>query len=256
MDNLITIALLIFLIFTLLTTIIVLVMKVQSESVQLITILSNILNENLYSKPELRAWLPEKQKLNKIYLSSINNFYLYGREWLSKSLKSSAFFESSQNLNNKSEYLILEAQILNQWDSLYAYLTKRASKGINATASNIFNKTKNSFENVVLLPPSNPIVVTNVSTNATVLNNTIAALAKNTSIFETISFSKKSLKDIFKYKQMAVIIKDNMGIFMSVVDSLYTIIKGNVNLLTTIIYTVISTIFSSGFALMNFIFSV
>jgi predicted PurR-regulated permease PerM len=42
---------------------------------------------------------------------------------------------------------------------------------------------------------------------------------------------------------------------MSILDSLYAIVKGNLNLLITILYAVISTIFTSGFALMNFLFS-
>ena len=50
-------------------------------------------------------------------------------------------------------------------------------------------------------------------------------------------------------------IKNNIGFLMSVLDSLYLIIKGNVNLLSTILYAVVSTIFSSGFALVNFFFS-
>jgi hypothetical protein len=95
----------------------------------------------------------------------------------------------------------------------------------------------------------------NASANIAI-NDTLALVAKNASIFDALSFTKLNLKELFKYKQIAMVIKDNMGVLMSVVDSLYLIIKGNVNLLTTIIYTIISTIFSSGFALMNFFFSV
>ena len=256
MDNMITALMIICLLFALLTITIILVIKVQSESVQLITILSNILNENLYSKPELREWLPERERLSKIYLLSIKNFYLYGREWIVKSLKSSTFFESSQGqVNNNSDFLILEAQILEQWDSLYAYLSKQASNSFNASNS-LLNKTVNNLGQVILLPSSQNLssIVISAPFNATIEN---AIIGRNiSSILDTISFTKKNLADLFKYKHLAIIIKDNLGILMSVMDSLYTIVRGNFTLLTTIIYTVISTIFSSGFALMNFFFSV
>ena len=94
---------------------IVLAMQVHSESVQFISIASNILNEKVYAKPELREWLPEKEKLNKLYHAGMNNFYLYGREWLSKSLKSSSLSNANEiqhHQADKSDYALLEAQIL------------------------------------------------------------------------------------------------------------------------------------------------
>lgn len=42
---------------------------------------------------------------------------------------------------------------------------------------------------------------------------------------------------------------------MSIVDSLYQIFKGNLNLVATILWTLVSTVLSSGFALANFFVS-
>jgi len=90
-------------------------MQVHSESVQFISITSNIINENIYANPELREWLPEKEKLSKLYQAGSLQFYLYGREWLSKTLKSSSMSKSDQSRHNsleKSDFLLLETQIL------------------------------------------------------------------------------------------------------------------------------------------------
>jgi hypothetical protein len=90
-------------------------MQVHSESVQFISITSNIINTNIYSNPELREWLPEKEKLSKLYQAGSLQFYLYGREWLSKTLKSSSMTNIDhhhQNSVDKSEIILLEAQLL------------------------------------------------------------------------------------------------------------------------------------------------
>lgn len=78
----------------------------------------------------------------------------------------------------------------------------------------------------------------------------------NQSYFFDISDVIKILKgESYDYQRLAIMIKNNIGLLMSVLDSLYVIINGNVKLLSTILYAVISTIFSSGFALVNFFFS-
>ena len=92
---------------------IILAMQVHSESVQFITITSNIINENIYANPELREWLPEKEKLSKLYQTGSHQFYLYGREWLSKTLKTSVTTTSDISSTDKNrENLLLETQIL------------------------------------------------------------------------------------------------------------------------------------------------
>ena len=249
-DNLITLLMIIFLSLFVLTTVIVLSMQVHSESIELITIGSNIINENVYGNSDLKEWLPEKQKLNELYQATMNNFYLYGREWLSKTLKSSTDSSSSGSLaiNNKSDYLILEAQLLKQWDSLYSYLSSK-----NTYQNKSANLTQDNEEVNVDLPPSsvpdkNEPASKSVGTQTPEFDN-------EKSLWKKLIFSPSYTNRSLDWQNIVVIVKDNFGILMSILDSLYMIIKGNVNLLSTVLYTVISIIFSSGFALVNFFFS-
>ena len=238
MDNLVSALMIIILLMFTLMTIVVLGMKVQSESFHLISIVSNILNDNVYTKPELRSWLPEREKLNGIYQTTMSNFYQYGREWLVNQLKSTLTLDK-----NDTKSFILEAQILEHWDSLYAYLLRKSSEQFNFTSIKP-NQTANSTS--LELPPlsvpkSNEIYNGKRSKNS--------AKANWWNIYMRVS------SENFDYKAMMLVIKDNIGILMSIVESLFSIVKGNINLLSKIIFTILSILFNSGFALMNFFFS-
>lgn len=157
----------------------------------------------------------------------MKNFHIHGREWLSRSLKS---IDNPQNANN-SDYLLLEAQILEQWDRLYAYLSHQSTNSFNMT-NNYSNLAPVSVPPKIILP-----VVQNSS------HRTIGTQTTNGPWYWS------------NYMHLAIIVKDNLGVFMSIVDSLYQIFRGNLNLVTTILWTLISTVFSSGFALANFLVS-
>lgn len=255
MDNITSAIIIMALILFVLVSLILLAMQVQSESLQFISIVSNILNENLYAKPELKEWLPEKEKLDKLYHATMNNFYLYGREWLSKLLKSSS---SSMNdstsgsivndIRNKSEYMIIEAQILEQWDSLYAYLSRKAENSLSLFNSSLINKTTITDAPPLSVPPKS-VVIEQIGQGSRTISTQTDDSKK--SVWYSMLLDGRR----FDYKQLAFIFKDNLGILKSVLDSLYLIIKGNLNLLSTILYTVVSSIFSGGFALVNFFFS-
>lgn len=199
---------------------------------------SEILNEQLYSKPEWHQWLPEKERLNKLFHTMIKNFHLHGREWLSRSLRS-IDPNPSPNSNN-SDFILLEAQILEQWDSLYAYLSRQTT---SSTSTNL------NYTNL-LAPISVPPKI-GPSTNSI----ETPVLPANHRSVGTQTTASKSTWFWANYKHLAVLLKDNLGVFMSIVDSLYQIFKGNLNLVATILWTLVSTVLSSGFALANFFVS-
>lgn len=229
MDNLVSSFIIVSLVLFVIVSLIILIMQVQAESGELITIVSSIMNDQIYSNPELKQWVPEKERVNKIYQSMMNNFYLYGREWLSKSLRSTTSTSGSINANNNSDFFLLETQILEQWDSLYAYLSRKES-----------NFTNDRYQAAPFSVPPKSL-----------LNETHRTIGTQTA--QTIW--PTSLFDLFNSKHLALFIKDNLGIFMSILDSLYQILKGNINLLLTIFYTLVSTIFAGGFVLVNFFVS-
>ena len=207
-------ALLVFLI----SGLVLLAMQVHSESIELITTTTNIINENLYSQPQLRQLLPEKEKVNELLQTAINNFYLYGREWLSERLK---YFISSS-----SEQHAIESKLLAQWDFFYTFLSQKAS-----------NITNNTYE----------ANLTSQTDNGSTIIRQRSIDFKNT--WQLIN------TDNFNYSYLIDIVKSNIGILMSLLDSLYLLLKSNINILFTIVQLLISILFQGGFAILNFFIS-
>jgi predicted PurR-regulated permease PerM len=229
-------ALLLFLI----SAMVLLAMEVQDESLKLISIISNVINENMYSQPQLKSLLPEKDKVNEFLQDAINKFYVYGRDWLSNRLKS---FISSVD-----DHKIVEKQLLTQWDMFYSFLSQKASNITTISSDNIHSL------NVTLM-------------NVTALPSILAAKTVKTFVKQrsfsgtghssggTIDWKLLLSKESLNYNHLIEIAKENIGVFMSLVDSLYLIIKSNINILFTIVKVSISLLFQSGFALFNFFIS-
>ncbi|RNA21648.1 transmembrane protein -like [Brachionus plicatilis] len=216
-DNIIALLMIISLIVFMVVSLIFLVIQIQAESIELIGILSSIVNQNLYSKPEMSEWLPEKNNLSKIYQAGVHNVYLYGKDWLLNTFRSTFKIDSESQLQNKSDYLILETQILQHWDNLYSFLSEKTAKNLSA------NGTRQDM----------------------LLKKKFWYMWKN----------KLNQTENFNLKQVMTIFKDNIGIMMSIMDSLYQFVAGNLNILVKVLYNAMSLIFASGFALINFLFS-
>jgi predicted PurR-regulated permease PerM len=258
MDNIITLLLLVGLIFGILIISIVLAMQVHSETLELIQIITNILNENVYAKPEWSAWLPEKDKINYFYLSTMNKFYLYGREYISEQLKKLTDDNNNSNYNN-TEFLIIESQILSKWDSLYIYLSRSSGIDLSNNITDLLHANMTSLQRLVqttrINTPTHSALLRTASRSLSNGTSNSTASASFWTILRSISIMNLSKDWGDLLKQISFIIKDNIDILMSVFDSLYTIIKSNLTLLTTISYSIVAAIFNSSFALMNFFIS-
>lgn len=210
LDSLISLAIMLALLAFVVIVAVLVALQVQSESLELIRIYTGILNENLYAKPYLERWLPEKARMNELIQTGMNNLYIYGREWLSERLKSLISPTADQNG--------IEKQILAQWDLLYKFLSQSATS-----------------------------LTLNDTTNST------SAYSAKKSLF-------KASKNIWRLENydsayLFALIKDNIGIFVSLFDSLFMILKGNVNLILTILQAIFRLLFHGGFALLNFLIS-
>jgi predicted PurR-regulated permease PerM len=184
------------LLFSTILTFVLLAMQVHAESIELINIGKNIINDNVYSQPYLKQMLPEKDYFNSILQTEIDKFYIYGRDFISLRLETL--------IETKEQQAMVEQQILTQWDNLYSYLSQNAT------------------------------TLTSNSNNNTGLSNT-------------------TFRSMFMNKNLFGIIESNIGILLSVVDSVYIILKSNLNVLYTVLQLTISVLFQSGFAVFNFI---
>ncbi len=168
--------------------------------------------------------MPEKEKISRFYQEAVNGLYLHGREWIQDRLKTSSFNSNNtsasilpgESLHNNS-YILLEKQLLKQWDTIYLYLSKNNTKtGLDGTNSN-FNGSLN--ENASQKQDSH-------AKDGGFLSK--AKLYRNAK--RIMSFVNG--KDSFDFARFALLVKDNFGTLYAVFESFYLIIRGRLLLLS------------------------
>ena len=200
--------------------------QIYGESIHLVNVCGNIVNSTLTNNPEFTSLFSDNSSVNSTDLTFlddlIGNAYFYGRKWLKKTIRSVLNVGPDEASLNAS--IAIEKQLLEVWDRSYQMWLSRdkqemppdADVFLDATAPGPFMKAKH-------MHPSS-------------------------------DYNWNTLLDALKTLNFGLcfnVLKENVDTVLSVLESVWILVKGNLSIMFSILTAIISVLLSGSSALLN-----
>ena len=118
-DYLVTALMIVTLLVTVLFGSIFLIIQIQHESIQMIKLTGDLVNQTFSDNPSFQHMLPEREYLTDLMNKTMNNVYSVGRTWIVKQINA---LNQNEDVNAK-----LEKDVLQLWDNLYGYMSNTSN---------------------------------------------------------------------------------------------------------------------------------
>ena len=180
--------------------------KVQQETILVVKITTNLINETVSEHPEYQSWFPDNETMHRSMDSFVNMVYVQGREWLSQKI------QLGMGPNGKNSKV--EQQVLKLWDEFY----------------------HNTF-----IQPSDVESKKGFSKNADDASGFFGNLIDLLNMTEVIAWLQENISALMSYGEtLLVVLQSNVALITSVFTTVFTtILAGGTMVLNFLIALVV-----------------